>query len=148
MDMEKKKNKTDKERLVASIDVQDVPAFGPEDRPPHLQSQRLLPRCSQDAVGPSQACYLGRCAQAVGHAQSHEHGQPTSPELQGQSRGYSEITQPAQPTAGSADPAPTPSFHLSWACSLRTGPCPFRAHRCHRSVRLRPGRPSLFPTVF
>lgn len=28
MDMERKKNKTDKERLVASTAVQDVPAFG------------------------------------------------------------------------------------------------------------------------
>lgn len=36
--MEKrKKNKTDKERLVASTDVQDTPAFGLQERPPHLE---------------------------------------------------------------------------------------------------------------
>lgn len=57
MDMEKKKNKTDKERLVTRTNVQNAPAFGPEDRPPHLQSQHLL-------LGWSQRCYLGCCAQA------------------------------------------------------------------------------------
>lgn len=66
MDMEKKKNKTDKERLVTRTDVQDTPAFGPEDRPPHLQSQRLLLGWSQETVGPSQPCYLGCCVQASG----------------------------------------------------------------------------------
>lgn len=37
MDMEKRqKNKTDKERLVASTNTQDTPAFGPQERLPHL----------------------------------------------------------------------------------------------------------------
>ena len=33
----RKKNKTDKERLVASTDAQDMLAFGLQERPPHLE---------------------------------------------------------------------------------------------------------------
>lgn len=150
MDMEKKKNKTDKKRLVASTDVQDAPAFGPEQRPPRLQSQHLLPRWSQDTVGPSHPCYPGGCAQASGAMpSSHENGQQRIPELQGQSRGCSEITRPAQPTARSSDPrVNTQLSSLPWAWGLRTGTSTFCAHSCFSSLQLEPRRPSLFPVVF
>lgn len=60
----KKKNKTDKERLVVSTDVQDVPAFGLEER--SLQSCHLPLRQSQHTMGPSHPCSLGDVLRAGG----------------------------------------------------------------------------------
>lgn len=73
--MEKKKNKHRQERLVVSTDIQDVPAFGLEERPPHLQSHHLPPGQSQDTVSPSHLCSPGGCAQGKGARPSRKGAQ-------------------------------------------------------------------------
>lgn len=133
--MEKKKNKTDKERLVASTDVQDTPAFGLKERPLHLSSQLLLPRWSQEGL--SYPFYSGGSGQCGAMPSSHENRQQRSLELERQNRSCCEITQPAQPTVGSFDPiVNTPLLSPPWALGLRIGPCTFRAHSCLSSLWL------------
>lgn len=99
MDTEKrKKNKTDMERLVANTDAQDTPAFGPGKRPPTYGIVTVsAPRWCQDTVGPS-LLPRGLCSGQGGDTpSSHKNGQQESPELEGWSRGCSEMTQGGQP---------------------------------------------------
>ena len=99
MDTEKrKKNKTDKDRLVAGTDGWDAPACGPGEGSPYQrlgQAETLWGRCGPLPAWLPQVLCSGRGGGGV--PSSHEDSNQGSPEHKGQSRGGSEMMLGGQP---------------------------------------------------